>query len=630
MREWNFARLLDQFRKYRDTTTTQSPRSDGANKITQRSDIEERFKWKLEDIYTSDEMWRADFEKVKGMIPRISEWQGKLAESGASLHACFQHRDDTSILFQKLYLYAHLKLDEDNRNSTYQSMTDEVAALSTRYAEASSYITPEIMQISDERMEAMYSEHEPLTLYRHHLDEMRRMRQHILSPEEERLMALAGNVTRGPSQVFRMIDDADLQFGEVTDDEGNRIGLTKQRYYELLEAKKQEVRREASETFMNGYKVFLNTLGASLSASVYKDLFYARARKYESCLAASLDGDNIPVGTYRNLTEAVSNNLAVLHRYVSLRRKILGLDQIYSYDMYVPLVPDAKIKIKYDEAVERILAGLWPLGEEYHDDLKQAFESRWIDVYETEGKGSGAYSWGTFATHPYVLMNYNNTLDNMFTLAHEMGHAMHSFYSKKHQPYVYSGHSIFTAEVASTANEALLMHYMLDRSESDEQKAYLLSYQLQSVVGTFFTQVMYSTFEDQIHRDVEQGKPLSQEQFRQTYREIFERFWGTELKLPEMFDISCLRIPHFYRAFYVYQYATSFAASATIAERLLRGDDEQQAKYLNFLKAGESKYPIDILKDAGVDMTTPEPVEAVVRLFGQLLDQLEELLVKKS
>ncbi len=630
MREWNFARVLNQFRKDRDTVATQSAEAESSNRVRQRSDIEERYKWRLEDIYESDADWRKDFEKVKAMMPSISEWQGKLAESGKSLCDCFEHRDNTSNTFQKLFIYAHLKLDEDNRNSTYQSMTDEVAALSTRYAEASSYITPEIMAISDKRMTEMYAEHEPLQLYRHHLDEMRRMREHILSPAEEKLMALAGNVTRGPSQIFRMIDDADLQFAEVTDDDGNRVKLTKQRYYELLESTKREVRKEAAETFTKGYSVFLNTLGASLSASVYKDLFYARARKYEGCLPAALDGDNIPVETYRNLVNAVSNNLPILHRYVSLRRKVLGLDKIYSYDMYVPLVPDAKIKIKYDEAVDRVLAGLWPLGEEYHDNLKKGFESGWVDVYETEGKGSGAYSWGTYATHPYVLMNYNNTLDNMFTLAHEMGHAMHSFYSNANQPYVYSGHSIFTAEVASTANEALLMHYLLDRSEDDDQKAYLLSYQIQSVVGTFFTQVMYSTFEDKIHQDVEQGKPLSQEQFRQTYREIYEKFWGKELSLHENADISCLRIPHFYRAFYVYQYATSFAASAMIAERLLRGDDEQQERYLNFLKAGQCKYPIDILRDAGVDMTTPEPVEAVVRLFSRLLDQLEELLVDKS
>lgn len=630
MRERNLARLRSKFRKEENAVATGPDKSEKSGQVPQRADIDGRYKWRLDDIYASDAEWREDFDKVKEMIPGIAHWQDKLSESGQTLCECFQHRDETSILFQKLYLYAHLKLDEDNRDSTYQSMTDEVAALSTRYAEASSYMTPEIMAISDERMEEMYSEHEPLELYRHHLNEMRRMRDHILSPEEERLMALAGNITRGPSQVFRMIDDADLQFGDVTDDDGNRIKLTKQRYRDLLESPRREVRKEASEVFTEGYKVFLNTLGASLSASVYKDLFYARARKYDTCLSAALDGDNIPVKTYRNLTNAVQNNLGVLHRYVSLRRQILNLDEIYTYDMYVPLVPDAKIKIKYDDAVDRILAGLWPLGEEYHEDLTQAFESGWIDVYETEGKGSGAYSWGTYAVHPYVLMNYNDTLDNMFTLAHEMGHAMHSFYSKKHQPYVYSGHSIFTAEVASTANEALLMHHLLDRTESDNEKAYLLSYQLQSVVGTFFTQVMYSTFEDRIHQDVEAGRPLSQEHFRNTYRDINQAFWGDELKMPELSDMHCLRIPHFYRAFYVYQYATSFAASAMIAERLLRGDVDQQSRYLDFLKAGESKYAIDILKDAGVDMTSPEPVEAVVRLFAQLLDQLEELLAKKS
>ena len=296
--------------------------------------------------------------------------------------------------------------------------------------------------------------------------------------------------------------------------------------------------------------------------------------------------------------------------------------------MYVPLVPDAKIKISYDDAVRRILEGLWPLGKDYLGDLKTAFESGWVDVYESEGKGSGAYSWSTYATHPYVLMNYNDTLDNMFTLAHEMGHAMHSYYSKKFQPYIYSGHSIFTAEVASTTNEELLMHYMLDRVETKEQKAYLLSYYIQQIVGTFFTQVMYSQFEYEIHKDVEEGKPLSADVLRQTFRKIYQKFWGPEMILEEYSDISCLRIPHFYRAFYVYQYATSYSAATMIAERLLKGDEQQRVAYLKFLQSGESKYPIDTLQEAGVDLTKSDAIEATARLFGRLVDELEALLVK--
>ncbi len=595
--------------------------------VKKRDEVDDRHKWRLDHIYHSDADWRNDLVVVKEMIPRIESFKGRLAESGSTLFACFDHRDKSAILFYKLYIYAHLKLDEDNRSSEYQSMSDEIAALSTVFAEAGSFITPEIMAISDERLAQLRADCSDLKLYDHHLDEMRRMRAHILSPEEEKLMALAGNVVRGPSQIFRMIDDADIKFGEVTDENGNKIQLTKQRYYDLLESKDRRVRKESMETFVEGYKAFVNTLGATLSTSIYKDLFFAKARRYNTCLESALDSDNIPLATYQNLVNTVDNHLGVLHLYASLRKRVLNLDELKPYDIYVPLVPDAKIKVQYDDAVRRILEGLWPLGKEYVGELKTAFEAGWIDVYETEGKGSGAYSWSTYATHPYVLMNYNDTLDNMFTLAHEMGHAMHSFYSKKFQPYIYSGHSIFTAEVASTTNEELMMHYMLDRAESRDQKAYLLSYYLQQIVGTFFTQVMYSQFEDQVHRDVEAGRPLSSDGLRQTFRGIYQKFWGPEMKLEEYSDIACLRIPHFYRAFYVYQYATSYSAATMIAERLLKGDEDQRVKYLQFLQSGESKYPIDTLQAAGVDLTKPDAIEATARLFGRLVDELEALLL---
>ncbi|MGB5107495.1 MAG: oligoendopeptidase F [Candidatus Zixiibacteriota bacterium] len=596
--------------------------------VRQRSDIGDKYKWRLDHIYANADEWHSDLVRVRAMLPKVLSFRDQLASSGQTLFDCFDHRDTASILFYKLYIYAHLKLDEDNRASQYQAMTDEIAALSTVFAEAGSFITPEIMAIDDDRLEAMKKECPSLTLYDHHLDEMRRMKDHILTAEEERILALVGNVSRGPSQIFRMIDDADIKFGDVVDEKGEKIALTKQRYYDLLESKDRRVRRDAMEIFVNAYKGFVNTLGATLATSVYKDLFYSKTRQYKTCLESALDADNIPEATYRNLVTTVDAHVGVLHRYAALRKKVLGVSELKPWDMYVPLVPDAKMKISYDDAVRRILEGLWPLGKDYLGDLKTAFEAGWIDVYESEGKGSGAYSWSTYATHPYVLMNYNDTLDNMFTLAHEMGHAMHSHYSKKFQPYIYSGHSIFTAEVASTTNEELLMHYMLDRAESKEQKAYLLSYYIQQIVGTFFTQVMYSQFEYEIHQDVEAGKPLSADVLRQTFRKIYQKFWGPEMILEEYSDITCLRIPHFYRAFYVYQYATSYSAATMIAERLLKGDEKQRASYLKFLQSGESKYPIETLQEAGVDLTKPDAIEATARLFGRLVDELEGLLVK--
>lgn len=595
-------------------------------KAKQRSEIEDRHKWKLEDIYQSDNDWRTDLAKFKEMFPRIATFRGILSQSGETLFECLDLRDNTSILFYKLYIYAHLKLDEDNRSSLYQAMCDEISALSTVFSETGSYLTPEIIAISDDRLAKMKAECDKLTLYDHHLDEMRRMRAHVLSPDEEKLLALAGNVTRGPSQIYRMIDDADIKYGSIIDEHGDKVALTKQRYHDFLESKDRRVRKDAMETFLDAYKSYLNTLGATLSTSVYKDLYFAKARKYDSCLAAALDGDNIPPETYRNLISTVDAHLGVLHRYVALRKRVLKIDELHLYDIFVPLVPEAKMVIPYEEAIKSITEGLLPLGKNYNDDLRKAFTAGWIDVYESEGKGSGAYSWSTYATHPFVLMNFNDTLDNMFTLAHEMGHGLHSLYSKLHQPYIYSGHSIFTAEVASTTNEELLMHYMLDRAKDKEQRAYLLNYYIQQIVGVFFTQVMFSQFEDQVHRDVEAGKPLSAELMRQTYRQLQQKFWGPDLVMDDYGDIGCLRIGHFYRAFYVYQYATSYSAATLIAQRLLAGDEQQLKRYLEFLKAGESKYPIAILQDAGVDLTKPDAIEATALLFGRLVDQLDDLL----
>ncbi|MFH2054317.1 MAG: oligoendopeptidase F [bacterium] len=599
-------------------------------KVRQRHEVDDQHKWRLTDIYESDQAWHDDLARLQAQMPELVAFRDKLAGSGQVLFDCLDLRDKISILYHKLQLYAYLSLDEDNRESRYQAMTDEISALGTRLAEAGSFITPEIMAIADEHLAAMKSECASLKLYDHHLEDMRRLRAHILPAEQERLMALAGNVTRSAAQVFRMIDDADLKFGEVTNEKGEKVALTKQRYYDLLESYDREVRRTTMITFNEAYLKFINALGATLSGSIYADLFYQQARNYDSCLQAALAANNIPEKSYRNLTESVQANLDSLHRYTAMRKRVLGVDEFYPYDIYVPLVPDAKIKLSYDQARAQIIEALAPLGDDYVGNLIRAFDSGWIDVYETEGKGSGAYSWSTYAVHPFILMNFNDTLDNMFTLAHELGHGLHSQYSRAAQPFVYSGHAIFTAEVASTTNEALLMHYVLERTSDPKQRAYLLNYQIQSIVGTFFTQTMYSEFEDEIHKQVEAGKPQTASSFREAFREIYQEFWGPELKLLDSSDIGCLRIPHFYRSFYVYQYATSFAASSLISEKILSGDIEARDRYLEFLKSGESNYPIELLKAAGVDLTSPEPVRATIALFDRLVAELEELLVSKD
>jgi oligoendopeptidase F len=459
---------------------------------------------------------------------------------------------------------------------------------------------------------------------------MIRKKAHILEPEIEDILAQMGVVTGAPGRIFSMIDDADIKFGKVKDEDGNEVELTRGRYSQLLESTNREVRKEASDTYEFKYLDYENSLGACLSSSVNKDWTLAQIRKYNSCLESRLDSDNIPTEVFHNLINTVSSNLEPLHKYISVRKKALGYDTLFKYDMYVPLIPESKMEFTYEEAVKTIMDGLKPLGKEYLKNLDMGFNSRWIDVYETQGKGSGAYNWGTYSVHPYILMNFVGSINNVFTLAHEMGHAMHSYYTNKTEPIVYAGHTTFCAEVASVCNEAVLIKYLLSKIKDREDRLYLLNYYIQQISGTFFTQVMFSEFELKVHEIVESGGALSAKKMREIYREIYEKYYGPDYVIEENKDLGCLRISHFYRQYYTFTYATSYAAAQLMSSKILNNEKGALEAHKKFLETGVSEYPVDILKEAGIDMTTPEPFENVIRIFSDLVDEFEKLLLQEG
>ena len=597
-------------------------------KIPQRGEIEAEYKWKLEDIYATDQLWEEEFSEVEGLLPKMAEFKGRLSESGRILLDCLQLQDSLWNITDRLYVYAGMRLDEDTRVSTHQELSDRAKNLATRVEHAVSFIDPEILAISKSKLDKLMKSPKGLKLYQHYIDNIVRKRAHTLSPSEEEILALAGNLARAPLNIWTMINDADIEYPSIKDEEGNEVQLTKQRYAKFLESTDRRVRREASDAYSSAYLTYLNTLGATLSGGIAKDVFFAKARKYNSTLEAALDQSNIPVSVFENLIKAVDENLEPVHKYASLRKRVLKLDELHKYDLHVPLVPEAKMEIPYDSALTIIENALAPLGKQYVADIKAGFASGWVDVYETEGKGSGAYSWGCYSTHPYMLLNYNNTLDNVFTVIHEMGHCMHRYYTNKNQPYIYAGHAIFTAEVAAITNESLLMDYLLKNTKDKAQKLYLLNYYIDQIEGTFYTQVMFAEFEKAAHERVQNGEALTSASARQIYRDVFQKFYGPELVLDSLDDLGCLRIYHFYRKFYVYQYATSLAASVAISRKILEGDKEALDRYLRFLESGDSDYPVELLKNAGVDMTSPEPINKTIELFASLVDEMEKLLLE--
>ena len=600
------------------------------NTLPKRSEITVESTWALDRIYPTDDAWEGDFRRVEGMIPALEEYRGRLGDSAATLLAALRARDELNMLLERLVAYARMRRDEDNANTIYQALTDRAMSLATRAGAAESFFEPEILGIGDPQIEALLAEDDELRLYAHHLEEVRRQREHIRTAEIEELLAQAGEVARAPGTIFTMLNNADLKFPTIVDEHGNEIELTKGRYIKLLESQDRRVRQDAFAAMYDTYGKLKNTIGATLASSVKRDVFYARARRYESSLAAALEPNNIPLAVYHNLLRTVDDNLHHLHRYLRLRRRLLGLDDLHMWDLYVPMVAEAQREVAWDEAMATVSAAFTPLGEEYVGVVGEGLRSRWVDVYENEGKTSGAYSYGTYTTQPYILMNYQNTLDGVFTLAHELGHSLHSHYSRSTQPYIYSGYTIFLAEVASTLNEALLTQHLLNNTDDRRFRMSLINRFLESIRTTLYRQAMFADFEVQIHEQAERGGAVTPEWLNATYKALNDRYYSAEVIVDEPIALEWARIPHFYRAFYVYQYATGIAAAVALSQQILREGEAAVSRYQEFLRSGSVDYSIPLLQRAGVDMTSPEPVRQALATFGQMVTELEELAAQEE
>ncbi|MBU3571087.1 oligoendopeptidase F [Priestia aryabhattai] len=595
-------------------------------KLPSRSEIKVEDTWKLEDIFASDDAWEKEFEEVKALIPQMEKFKGKLGESAQTLYDALQEQDELTMRVSKLYTYAHMRYDQDTTNSFYQGLNDRIKTLYTQIASALSYVTPEILSIEESKIKQYMAEHKELKLYAHALDEITRERPHILSESEEALLAQASEVLGSSNNTFGMLNNADLEFPSIKDENGEEVEITHGRYIRFLESSDRRVREEAFKAVYETYGKFKNTFASTLSGTVKKDNFSARVRHYNSARHSALSTNNIPEEVYDNLVKTVNDNLHLLHRYIDLRKKVLGIEELHMYDLYTPLVKDVKMEVSYEEAKDYILKGLKPLGEDYLNVLKEGFENRWVDVHENKGKRSGAYSSGTYGTNPYILMNWQDNVNNLFTLAHEFGHSVHSYYTRKTQPYPYGDYSIFVAEVASTCNEALLNDYLLKTIDDEKQRLYLLNHYLEGFRGTVFRQTMFAEFEHDVHVRAQNGEPLTPELLTKLYYDLNKKYFGDNLVIDEEIGLEWARIPHFYYNYYVYQYATGFSAAAALSKQILEEGDAAVERYVGFLKSGSSDYPIEVLKKAGVDMTTSQPIEEALAVFEEKLTEMERLL----
>jgi len=595
------------------------------SKLPSREEIDPKYKWKLEDIYESDELWEDDFKKVKQRLKELEDFRGSI-NSAEKLAEVLKLKDEIGQMTDRLFTYARMRRDEDNARAKYQALADRAMGLSVEAASHLSFIEPEILALSKEKMLDFLKERQDLKIYRHYIDELLRMKDHILDAERERMLADAGEMAEAPGDIFRMLDNADIKFPVIKDDEGNEVELTKGRYINFMESRKREVRKSAFEALYSTYKGLINTLAAAASANVKRDIFYKNQRKFESSIESSLFADNVPVKVYDSLIDAIHRRFDLMHRYVRLRKRALGLDELHMYDLYVPLVKDYDKRVSYEEARDMVIEGLSPMGAEYLDILKQGFNSGWIDVYENRGKTGGAYSWGCYGTHPYVLLNFQGRLDDVFTIAHEMGHSIHTYYSFDRQPYVYAQYPIILAEVASTCNEAILINYLLNRAKQKEEKMFLLNHFMEQFKGTVYRQVMFAEFEKTTHEMAERGEPLNSEVLNKVYHELNVKYFGPDMVVDGQIDYEWARIPHFYTSFYVYKYATGFSAAIAISEKILKEGSAAVERYKEFLSGGSSDYPLELLKKVGVDLTEPKPVMDALHVFEKLLDEYESLM----
>jgi oligoendopeptidase F len=589
-----------------------------------RSEIQDKYKWNLSDIYASDQDWEADYARLSGMLPTLKQLKQGFAQNAAALADAMERIDEVALLCEKLFVYARMHRDENNSSALYQGMADRAMSLNVAVSGETSFVAPALLKIPADTLEGYIAQEKRLAPYAFMIRDIIREKQHVLSESEERLLSLSADFASGARDIFTMLNNADLKFGTVNTPEGE-VQLTHAKYAELMQHQNRQVRKDTFETYYGAFFGSLNTIAATYSTSVKKDIYFARVRGYGSALEKALFSDNVPVSLYDELIAAIHDSLPTMYDYIETRRKILGLPNIAMYDIYVPLVADIDKKYTYDQAMDLVTEALAPLGGEYVGLLKRAREERWIDVYESEGKTSGAYSWGAYGTHPYVLLNHRDDLDSAFTIAHELGHAMHSYHSDEAQPYSLAGYTIFVAEVASTVNEILLTRYLLDHAD-DALKKYVLNHYLDQFRTTVLRQTMFAEFERISHAMAEAGEPLTREALSAKYAELNRLYYGDGIQTCDTIAIEWARIPHFYNAFYVYKYATGFSSAVAIATGIYEGKPGVRDAYFEFLKSGGSDYPLSLLKKAGVDFAGGAPVKAAMQAFAAALAEFKSVM----
>ena len=589
-----------------------------------RSEISDEYKWSVKDLYSSDELWNNDYEKALKSTQEKSSFEGCVMDSADTLADALSESEKDDYITERLYVYAFMRYYEDTSDGTYQQMSGKAQMLAVKMSEKYSFLVPEIMAADDDKV-ARFLDSDKIKPYRHLLCDMLAKKEHTCSQKEEKLLAMASQMADSPSDIFSKFNNADVKFGKVHDEHGDEKELTSAGFSVFMESRDRNVRKEAFYALYRQYKSYINTLAASYYGNVKQAVFFANARNYESTLQMYLSGSFIPESVYTNLIDTVNNNLDKMHDYVSLRKKTLGVDELHFYDIYAPLTSDYTVNVSYENAKETALDALKILGDDYVSQVKKGYEGGWVDVYENDGKRSGAFTWGAHGTHPYIFLNYTETLNDIFTLIHETGHAMHTYYSNETQPYTYAGYKIFVAEVASTCNEVILIDYLLKHSRSDEEKKYLYGHYLEQFKGTLFRQTMFAEFEMITHRMAQDGEVLNAESLCGTYKKLNEKYFGKDMVIDEEIAYEWARIPHFYTPFYVYQYATGFSAAVAIATKIINGDKEVLHGYREFLKGGSSMHPIELLSLCKIDMSKPDVIQDALNVFGSLIEDFKKI-----
>lgn len=592
-----------------------------------RDQIDNKYKWNIEAMIPDESVISGELETIKKEAEAYGEdFAGRLTESADTLLAAFQKRDDIWRRLEKIYVYARMRRDENNAETKYQAMADQCNSVIAAVSASMAFFTPELLSASEETILAYIDAAPGLEIYRFAICDTMRQKAHILTQAEENILAQMSEITGATNDIFTMLNNADIKFGTIIDEDGDETEVTHGNFIKFMESHDRDIRKNAYNAVYDAYKELINTIASAYNYNTKTDVVSARIRKYESARAAALSGDNIPAEVYDNLVAEVHKNLPAMHRYVELRKKLLGVDKLYMYDMYVPLIKLPETSVSFEEGLDIMRDALQPLGEEYLTKMNKGIEEGWIDVYENKGKTSGAYSFGCYDSYPYILLNYTDTLKDVFTIIHEMGHSMHSRYTRDEQPYIYGSHSIFTAEVASTVNESLLMQHLLRTEDEKEMRKYLLNMHLEEFRTTLFRQTMFAEFEDITHKTIESGETLTAEWMCQQYEDLNAQYYGSAVEKDDVIRYEWARIPHFYNAFYVYKYATGYSAATAISKKILTEGKPAAQDYIRFLKTGESDHPIELLKIAGVDMSSPLPVQQAMETFNQLLDEFESLL----